>query len=284
MRLTAKLFCVLGMAIWSSSAVNAASFSFSTGNPDGLIGTGSRPSSPAGIEIESADDFILGSSTLLTNASFFGLIPTGANLSDISEVRAEIYRVFPKDSDTIRTPNVPTRMNSPSDVAFAERDNAAVGGLTFSASLVNGTFNANNSVLNGINPQPGQFTGGEGPITGQEVLINVTLTQPFVLPADHYFFVPQVLLSTGDNFFWLSAPKPTAPPLFAGDLQSWVRNENLAPDWLRIGTDITHQGPFNAAFSISGQTVPEPGTAGLLIGGALMMAGFVRRRVGGRAR
>ena len=28
----------------------------------------------------------------------------------------------------------------------------------------------------------------------------------------------------------------------------------LAPDWLRIGTDITGQGPFNAAFSLSGET------------------------------
>src|SRR5215831_11206386 len=78
----------------------AGSFSFTTGTPDGLIATGSRPSSPAGIEIESADDFILGSPTILTDASFFGLIPSLANLSDISEVRVEIYRVFPKDSDT----------------------------------------------------------------------------------------------------------------------------------------------------------------------------------------
>jgi len=41
--------------------------------------------------------------------------------------------------------------------------------------------------------------------------------------------------------------------LFTGDLQSWTRNDDLAPDWLRIGTDITHQGPFNAAFSLSGE-------------------------------
>ena len=61
----------------------------------------------------------------------------------------------------------------------------------------------------------------------------------------------------------LSAPKPitggTGP--FVGDLQTWIRNENLAPDWLRVGTDITHQGPFNAAFSLTGvssaASVPE---------------------------
>src|SRR6516165_8411242 len=36
---------------------------------------------------------ILGSSTILTNASFYGLIPSSANLSDISEVRVEIYGI-----------------------------------------------------------------------------------------------------------------------------------------------------------------------------------------------
>ncbi len=59
-------------------------------------------------------------------------------------------------------------------------------------------------------------------------------------------------LSSGD-FLWLSAPKPIVAPgaPFAPDLQSWIRNDDLAPDWLRIGTDITKQGPFNAAFSLS---------------------------------
>jgi hypothetical protein len=71
-----------------------------------------------------------------------------------------------------------------------------------------------------------------------------------LLPTDHYFFRPEVGSSSG-NFLWLSAP---GPPLFTGDLQSWIRNDNLAPDWSRIGTDITHQGPFNASFSLSGVT------------------------------
>jgi hypothetical protein len=77
-----------------------------------------------------------------------------------------------------------------------------------------------------------------------------------LLPADHYFFRPEVALSSG-NFLWLSAPRPVNPPLFVGDLQSWIRNDNLAPDWSRIGTDITGQGPFNASFSLSGVTGAE---------------------------
>lgn len=32
----------------------------------------------------------------------------------------------------------------------------------------------------------------------------------------------------------------------------------MAPDWLRIGTDITHQGPFNAAFDLVGTTGTTP--------------------------
>jgi hypothetical protein len=63
------------------------------------------------------------------------------------------------------------------------------------------------------------------------------------------------VLSSG-GFLWLSAPKPIIAPgtPFLGDLQSWIRNDRLAPDWLRIGSDITAQGPFNAAFSLSGET------------------------------
>ena len=53
---------------------------------------------------------------------------------------------------------------------------------------------------------------------------------------------------------------------------------NLEPDWLRVGTDIAHQGPFNAAFSLSGSVVPEPSTwAMMLLGFAgLGFAGYRR--------
>src|SRR5439155_16855691 len=114
---------------------------------------------------------------------------------------------------------------------------------------------ASNSILNGINPAPNQTTGGEGPVTGQEVVFDIDFTTPFNLPPGHYFFVPTVQLTSGE-FFWLSAPRPIVAPgtPFGPDLQSWIRNDALAPDWLRIGTDITGQGPFNAAFSLSGET------------------------------
>jgi hypothetical protein len=59
---------------------------------------------------------------------------------------------------------------------------------------------------------------------------------------------------------------PPATPL-AQDLQAWIRNARLAPDWLRIGTDIIDAagatGPtFNMTFSLNGNTIPDAGIAG----------------------
>ncbi|RFP09000.1 PEP-CTERM sorting domain-containing protein [Duganella sp. BJB475] len=256
---------------------SAAPFFFSTGGPDGLIGTATRPSSAGKVEIETADDFILGSHTSITSASFTGLLTGGATAANIGQVVAEIYRVFPKDSTNPPSGRVPTRTNSPSDVAFDSRDSG--GGLTFSVVTL-GAFSAANSVLNGINPLPGPTTGGEGPISGTEVTVVVNFGTPFDLPADHYFFVPQVEV-TGGEFYWLSAAKPvvggTGP--FAPDLQSWIRNEPLAPDWLRIGTDIVGAGAFNASFSLVGATaVAEPGSVALLLAGVLPLVLGRRRR------
>lgn len=274
---------VVAIIVAGSGQASAVPFFFSTGSPDGLIGTASRPASPGKLEIESADDFVVssGNTLQLTSATFQGLLPTGAPLSSVTDVRVEIYRVFPNDSTLPPSGRVPTRTNSPSDLAFATRDGAA-SELTFTPGLASSSFTVANSVLNGINPKPNQFTMGEGPVTGQQVQFNVIFSTPFTLPADHYFFVPQVQLASGD-FFWLSAHKPIVPPGTAfppgeTDLQSWIRNGDLDPDWLRVGTDITGGGPFNAAFTVAGdlEPVPEPTTL-FLWGTTLAGLGMVRR-------
>jgi hypothetical protein len=284
------------LAILAVSPACADPFFFSTGNPDGLIATASRPDSPGRPEIESADDFVLTQNTDITGGSFTGLLTGGATLASISQVVVEIYRVFPLDSDVTRTSGpptfstvqVPTRVNSPSDDAFATRSSTAAE-LVFVPAIVQMSFTASNSVLNGIHPMPGQFTGGDGAVTGQEVTFNLSFSSALNLPADHYFFVPQVQLTSGE-FYWLSAPRPIVPPGVAfpagsTDLQSWIRNAALDPDWLRVGTDVTHQGPFNAVFSLSGDTVaavPEPESYALLLIGVAALGGFARVRRAGR--
>lgn len=268
--------CAFGAMLATMATASAGPFFFSTGGPDGLIGTATRPGGAGKVEIETGDDFVLGARTSINSASFTGLLTGGANAASIGQVVAEIYRVFPNDSTNPPSGRVPTRVNSPSDVALDSRDSSG-GGLTFSVATL-GAFSAANSVLNGIHPIPGQHTGGEGPISGTEVTITVNFGSAFDLPADHYFFVPQVAV-TGGEFYWLSAAKPivggSGP--FTPDLQSWIRNEPLAPDWLRIGTDIVGAGPFNASFTLVG-VVPEPGSIALLLAGALPFALTRRRR------
>ena len=132
------------------------------------------------------------------------------------------------------------------------------------------SFTAANSVLNGIHPIPNQTTGGEGAISGEEVQFNVTFSVPLSLPADHYFIVPQVGLTSG-NFFWLSAARPNVINPFAPDLQAWVRNSPLDPNWLRVGTDIVGgTAAFNESFSLTGTTIPEPSTVVFMLAGLAM--------------
>jgi hypothetical protein len=296
--LMSAAFFVSALLISLSESANADIFSFNTGAVTNVMASASRPQSPGKFEIESADDFATtAAQTLITSATFTGLLTGGATAANVGQVTVEIYRVFPNDSNVARTsgpptfstPQVPTRVNSPADVEIAEasRSNAPPpGNLTFTTMNLATFTGALNSVQpGGIHPMPGQTTMGNGPVTGQEVQFNVNFTVPISLTPDHYFFVPQVEVNGGE-FLWLSGTRPlpagTFPPGVA-DLQSWTRDAMLDPDWLRIGTDIVGGATpptFNAAFSLAGVETPLPGALPLFATGlaALGLLSWRRKR------
>lgn len=305
MRYPAAWIAVLGLSgTLAGSAYGATIYNNLT--PNNLMGIATRPSLSGSFEIEAGDDFVATVPVVITTASFVGLeVPGASGLPAVQDLVAEIYRVFPNDSNVSRTSGpptfsssqVPTRVNSPSDVAFDSRDSASVGDLSFTTTVLNSNFVVQNSIQpGGIHPSPNQATGGNGSLTGQEVEFDVTFTTPIDLPADHYFFVPQVALTNGGQFYWLSASRPisgldihgnptTAFPAGVTDLQAWTRDEMLDPDWLRAGTDIVDTigvptaPTFNAAFSLSGDVVPEPASiVGVGIGLVLIACSRWRKR------
>ena len=272
---------LLALTVAPPTGARADFLLFDTGAPNGAMAMASRPGVGGKIEIEAADDFLAtGSGFTVSSATFTGLLTGGATPANIGQVDVEIYRVFPKDSDTVRTPAVLTRTNSPSDVAFDTR-NSATATLGFTTTVLNANFSAANSVLNGINKFPNQTTGGEGAVRGTEVQFTVNFATPFNLPTDHYFFIPQVQV-TGGEFYWLSGQRPLAGQFaFAPDLQAWIRNANLDPDWSRVGTDIVGGATpptFNGSFSLTG--VPEPSSWALLGLGSAALLGLASRRRG----
>jgi len=281
-----KSFAIFVVVAALAVPAAADSLLFSTGNVTNAMAVATRPSSAGKFEIEAGDDFLLTSQTQINSATFIGLLTGGATVADINDIVVEIYRVFPDDSNVARTSGpptfstsqVPTRVNSPSDVAFASRDSAAAE-LSFNTAILTASFAALNSITpGGIHPAPNQATGGNGATSGTEVQITTTLSTPFSLPAGHYFFVPQVGVSTANgNFLWLSGTRPIVAPgtPFMPDLQAWTRDDALDPDWLRVGTDIvggTAAPTFNLSFSLTGTVVPEPGSLVLITLGIAAVA------------
>ena len=136
--LIAQAAAAIPVALLTVTPASADPFFFSTGDVTNSIATAA-----------------------INSATFTGLLTGGATTANIAEVRVEIYRVFPNDSNVARTsgppifstPQVPTRVNSPSDVEFADRDTSPPpGNLTFTTKDL-GAFSALNSVQpGGIHP------------------------------------------------------------------------------------------------------------------------------------
>jgi hypothetical protein len=250
---------VLALTAGLATPLLATPFFFTTGNPNGKLASLSRRSAPGKIETETADDFFLQDTTVIRSATITGLLPVGTPLDNIRDVEVEVYHVFPLDSAPF-SQHVPSRTNSPSDVEIATATRArSAGTIATSATVVSTNFAVDSTVVNGVSAG----AGSEGPFSGEEVEITITFTSPIILPAGSYFFRPEVLLTNGD-FLYLSGQRPPITPI-SPDRQAWIRNSNLAPDWLRIGTDIiggTMPPTFNMSFSLTGETVPVTGTPG----------------------
>ena len=97
--------------------------------------------SPAEFEIESADDFVLTHATSITSATFTGLLPVGYDRRrrrgrgrDLPRVSAGLGCRPNERAADFSTPHVPTRVNSPSDVAFRQ-PRLRAGGLSFTTSV-----------------------------------------------------------------------------------------------------------------------------------------------------
>lgn len=259
------LSAMIAASIGFATSASAAPFLFTNGSPDGRLGALSRSESVGKIQTETADDFVLAQPTVINGATITGLI-VNAPATSIANVEVEVYHVFPLDSIDPPSGRVLSRINSPGDVEIdaATRDGSD-GTLRFVANQQATGVSVTNTVVNGINPNPSR-TNGEGPATGDQVQITITFTQPILLPAGHYFFRPEVLVTSGD-FLYMSSPRSPGVP-FVGDLQAWIRTSRLAPDWVRIGTDVIGATPpatpptFNMTFSLSGETVPDIGTSG----------------------
>src|SRR5215468_7700870 len=166
----------------------ADQFFFTTGSADGKLGALSRSESPGKIETETADDFILTQTTVISGATITGLV-LRADVADIANVEVEVYHRFTEDPNDTVPPSgkVPSRTNSPSDneIDSATRD-ANDGTLSFFYNSLNANFSVSNTVVNGINPfnvngkTDANRTGGEGPASGEEVEITVAFTKPIV--------------------------------------------------------------------------------------------------------
>jgi hypothetical protein len=166
----------VALGLLAATSLWSADFSFTTSNPDGLMGAVSRRASPGRLETETADDFTLDQTTVIRRATIVGLVPSGTQPQDIKEVEVEVYHVFPLDSAVPPSGNVPSRMNSPSDVEIGTATRAGNSGtLTFSTNVLNSNFGVGNTVVNNLKVATAP-PGGEGSTAGQEVEITITFT------------------------------------------------------------------------------------------------------------
>ena len=154
-----------------------------------------------------------------------------------------MYRIFPLDS---RPPGLPQR---PDPRQFAlrcrirSRDSRPA--IDFHGLGLAASFTVLNSVQpGGIHPSPGQTTGGNGALTGQEVQINMTFLTPFNLVDSHLFFEQVV---------------DAARALGVSEIEAIVSEETQA--LTRFANNAIHQNVSERSTQLSVRPVIEGRTA-----------------------
>src|SRR5262249_38285185 len=83
---TNKALISLALVAFLASPLWADTLFFATGSPNGALGALSQRPSPGNVETETADDFLLQETTVITHATIFGLLPVGTPLDNIKDV------------------------------------------------------------------------------------------------------------------------------------------------------------------------------------------------------
>ena len=188
--MTSRFFvsAILASSVFAVAVpAKADSFNFSTGGPTNAMASASRPNSAGKTEIESADDFVTtATQTSITSATFTGLLSGVVTTPTVQNVIVEIYRVF---TEQLYCPAV-GQCRHEGELAI-RRGFRLARRLSRKPQLYYGDLGSHFysfefcSSRAASTPKPGQTTGGDGSITGQEVLFTVNFTTPINLPPDH---------------------------------------------------------------------------------------------------
>jgi hypothetical protein len=251
------LFVALG-------ATHAATL-FDTGAPDGSVAA--QSGARLGFTytgFSTADDFILLNDSFVSGGTFTGLITPPIAFTDIVNVTIGIYSVSP--TDAFGNPN-------PSPGGLLATRASASGQITYTRESSD-VDTATRTVPTATRPIP--FFGGG-------LTIDFAFPDPILLPAGHYFFSPQVVVTNvvpgppePGSFYWLSAPWPVGDP--ATDYSASFRgNGDIGPPfWIPLSYAL-QDGPYNTSFSLRGEATPEPASAWLILASLAAIAGKAAR-------
>ena len=219
----------------------AGDFFFTTGNADGLLGALSRSDSPGKVETETADDFVLTQTTIISGATIVGLV--NAAVANITNVEVEVYNRFrwtrSVSSVGATCSRASTRRRTSKSMpprAMEAWERSVLPQRQLSA-------NFHRTEHRGKRHQPESEPAGPAArvaTSGAEVEDHHHVHQADPSARRSLFLSPggvgggwrfPVAVGAAGRS-WRPARRSRS------DLQAWIRNARLAPDWVRIGTDV----------------------------------------------